>query len=88
MKIDEAVQALESGKTVQSANAQATIKPFEKEGEKRVTVTRTKTNGEDDVMDMRLSRLRQVYSNHDFALGAYKSANPPETKPAGPDVIK
>ena len=90
MKIDEAVRNLSEGKTVNSANAQATLKPFEKEGEKRVTVTRIKRDGAEDVMDLTLTRLQQVYSQHDFALGQFKTraASPAEVKPAGPDVTK
>ena len=88
MKIQEAVQALRDGKTVSSANAMATIKPTEAEGQKRVIVTRIKRNGDEDTMDLTLSRIEQLYSQHDFALGQYKSATPPANKQAAPAETK
>lgn len=82
MKIDAAVQALEDGKTVNSANAQATIKPVTREGQARVLITRTTSKGAEDVMDMTLSRMRQLYRAHDFAEGQYKA--PSQKKASAP----
>ena len=86
MKIDEAVAQLQAGKTINSANAQATIKPREVENSTRVTVTRKRRDGQTEEMDLTLSRMRQLYMAHDFALGSYnapgenKAAKAPETK--------
>ncbi len=82
MKIKEAVQALLEGKTINSANAQATIKPFTKENQERVTVTHVKADGKEDVMDLSVSRIGMLYSKHDFAMGPYKTVAPAENKAA------
>ena len=80
MKIDEAVAQLEAGKTVNSANAQATIKPRQVENSVRVTVTRKRRDGKTEEMDLSLPRMRQLYRVHDFALGSYNA--PAENKAA------
>lgn len=80
MKIAEAVTLLEQGKTVNSANAQATIKPRTVENSIRVTVTRTRRDGLEEESDLSLSRLRQLYAQHDFGLGSYNA--PAENKAA------
>ena len=82
MKIKEAVEALLEGKTVNSANAQATLKPFVKENQNRVTVTHIKADGKEDIMDLSVSRVGMLYSKHDFALGSYKVSTPAENKAA------
>jgi len=86
MKIEQAVEALEEGKTINSANAAATIKPKTVEGEKRVEITRTNAKGKADVMDMTLSRMKQLYKVHTFALGPYKMA--PSNKASAPAETK
>ena len=95
MNIDEAVTLLEQGKVVNSGNAWATIKCKDSDGGKMCTITRD-IDGREDVMVMQLSRMRQLYRGHHFAMGPFKGFKPaapepvaaPETKPAAPPETK
>ena len=87
MKIDEAVKLLEHGKTIHSANAWATINCKDSDEGKMTTITRD-IDGREDVMIMQLSRMRQLYRGHDFAMGPYKAPKPAEPKPAAAPETK
>lgn len=78
MKIAQAAKALTEGKVINSANARATIRAFEREGTWFVKIEPIDNTGE---MHMRLSRMQATWRLHDFALGPYKEigADSPES---------
>lgn len=90
MRIEDAVKALEEGKTIHCPNSFETIRAFDDDLGMKVNCKLV--DSETEEQNLYLTRFRILYQYCDFALGPHKSlkktAKPPETKPAAPDEIK